>query len=281
MKFSLQTLLWSTTLIAVLLGCWIWVQRERVLNRLEMERVLAQAEEIKKFGMNEMARADLYRRSLGRFNASEKQQPFIRFVPLPNELGGMQLHGFPFTWRWRLFLPSAKELNNLVVCCAVEDVPREGFEVPPEKIMRTVLDNRDGQPVAGNLYISQGDQAIDDEKPVEVLLIIRLEYNNGAARLMVNFEIEQFRTFYRGKSFNINCDRKHDWLRGVRAYSYEVSGFGIEDRVELPLLKNGLNLDSPTLLLRLRGKRHIEDMKYEEFEGPADGLMIWLDRLNE
>jgi hypothetical protein len=278
MKFRLSNLLMLTVLVGVILTSALFIRKEREINEEKMQQVKAGAEELLKHGEDAVASAIYYKRELGVFDGeiSDRSKPFIKSVRIPKELGGLQLYGLPFTWRWRLYLP---DINEFEVCCAINDVPKSGFALPADSIFTSFPDLSKGSK-SGIGYSGEDSKPIDPAKPVEIFLTVRLDGEDETGTIHICYQIEQEgNQVDRTDHIRFKIDDGH-WLgdSSLSAASYEIGGISIEHPYEIPLLSTRFSCEAPLTLLRIRSQRHVEGLKYEPIDGPTTGLMVWLQK---
>ena len=295
MKFKLSNLIWITTLVAVLLSSWIYVRSERTKNANLIAKAKSEAEllckNMREFAEVESGKAYYLRDQLGLFNDAESKSatPYVRFIRLPEELGGMQLHGLPFTWRWRILLPDPDEFE---LCFCLDGIPKEAgdFEIASEHVYRSHLNlfNQSGNAHAGTMSMSDDESTIESLKgaAVEVALYFRIDGDSSGGKISVNFEIQRatnsFRPpkTYRGQHFNLTAEQVQ-WLMhhaSTCAGGSSVGGFGIEHGNQIPLLDQAISLDTPTTLLKLRAQKKVGEWKFEPYENESKGLFVWVQR---
>lgn len=282
MKFRIASLFWLALVVAVVLMAYALISRQRA----EAERKVAEAnravEQMRGDLTAIMAREDVYRRKLGLLPESDGgSEPYIRMLELPEEFGGWTLQGLPFDFRWRMRL---ERLDAADLCVALKNIPvaPNVDEVPDEAVFRFRPDDAAAVSAAGQLAVGGNSQPQADQ-PAHVTVVARLNRSEGHAVLTFDALIEQGnQRFFRQRSFRAPMDEEH-WLTDstLAMHRYAFAGFGVDSTSRLELLDQPLDLAQPILMLHLRGKRRIDEFKFEDVSGPCDGLMIWLERRSE
>ena len=285
------------------MSSYLFVVRERAKNQSEIESIKADsqkeiaqtkefAESLKNWALDKSTRSDFFKQSLGYFDDNlDKTKPAVKFVRMPGHLGGMQLHGLPFTWQWRIYLPDPDEFE---FCWATGDIPleKDSFDLPETSINRLHLPAGKENGMAGKMNMPSASEPKDGKKtksePVEILVFFRIDADDNGGEVFVNFEIGPVTTeksfmwspMYHGSYGKISLDDSR-WLLepGVSSMrgGYDISGFGVDrSHTKFPLQDGSVSLDEPTLLLKARAQKKLDKMKYESYDGPSPGLLIWI-----
>ena len=293
MKFKLATLLWVLTLVAVAIASLLWVQRERAADALMIKEAKQEVEALNKgvqeFARMELGKADYYRQKLSLFREGKvaDNSDYVRFVRMPQELGGMQCHGLPFTWQWRFLI---QDPNQFQLCYCFDGIPKEeSCDIEPSLVNRSHLnlDNDKGVAIAGRIHMMDSSGVNTSElanSPVEIALYLRLEANESGGRLFVSYEIQpatdQFQpgTVYRGTVTELK-PAQVKWLLHHASTSrggWKISGFGFENGTHVPLLDTSFSLEQPTTLVKVRAKKEVGELKFEPYPDKSPGLLVWV-----
>ena len=290
MKFKLSTLLWLVTLVAVITGCWLWVKNERDATARKIRDSEADLANMKtsfdRYVATEMANSSYFRNELGIIqNLASLKNSHIKLVRLPDELGGKLYSGLPFLWQWRMLLV---EPNEFELCWAIHDIPKGlSFDIPAQHIHRSHLNI-----VAGRSPFLNPPEEIPEsflgEKSLEVIVYFRIDGDSESGSIQIDYEINEPREIRKfgkiiGRGDKIQLSSKEvQWLSGCRSarggYG-TLSGKGIEHGYgHLPLLNQSFSLEDPLTLVKIRSERLVGINKYEPFEGPCPGLLVWIQK---
>ena len=290
MKFKLSTLLWSLTLVGVVLGSVVWIQKERAetaatLAKKEQEMAAFQ-KDINLYVRGEFGKVHYFKRNLGVINDSAQlKRAHVKLVRLPDELGGKQSFGLPFIWQWRFLL---LQPNEFELCWALHDIPKDdAFDIPEEHIHRSHLNIAEGCPRMGQ---SGGTDSVvfSENQRLEVIVYFRIDGDKEGGSININYEICEpgelrgyGQTIYRGVSIKLDPDEVQ-WLRNCissRGGYGSIAGFGIEQSYkQLPLLDQSFSLDEPLTLVKIRTAKSVGRMRYEPYPGPCLGIQVWIQK---
>lgn len=295
MNFKLSTLFWLVTLCAVIMGCWIWIYNERVSTARRIAEseanMAAMQQSLHHYLSIEMGKAHYFKRQLGVIdNSATLKESYIKLVRLPDELGGKQSHGLPFTWQWRMLL---QEPDDFELCWAIYDIPSDSsFAIPEEHVHRSHLNIIGGTSQMGDSHFlndlaSETSAAQWCDQPLEVIVYFRIDGDSEGGTVHINYEIckpsepRLGPTLWRGERIDLKSD-EIQWLRNCRfargGYG-DITGRGIEHNYQqLPLLHQTFSLDVPLTLVKIRTANQIGLNKYEPFPGPCLGLQVWIQK---
>lgn len=290
MKFKISTMFWLMTVVAVVIACWLWVLNERSETAEKIAdseaRMAELQEDVNNYVANQMGKIFYFKRQLGVIPNSENlTQSHIQLVRLPDELGGKQLFGLPFTWQWRMLLTQP---NDFELCWSLHDIPtKESFDIPAASIHRSHLNIADGFAPIGGLGAEPND-ALSGSQPLEVILYFRIDGDSEGGNIQINYEIAEpgelrslGQTVYRGVTIQLSPD-DIQWMRSCQTSrgGYSISGFGIEHSYDhIPLLNQSFSLDNPLTLVKIRSQKPLgPPFKFEPYPGPCPGLQIWIQK---
>ncbi len=289
MKVRLATLLWFLTIVAVVIASWI--QTRRVQQQAGNEIAAAKSKyenleyELLEQNKQELAKRFYFQRQLGVIqNWSSLTLPYIKLIRLPKELGGFQSWPLPFTWHWKLLVDQPDQFE---LCWAINNIPAgDSFDVPVDDIYRSHLDVESKSGQSG--YMSLSDSIdLSGKAPLEVNLFVRLDGDAEGGSLSLTYEISEpvdwgarGASVYRTQVHRLGADdvsflQKTFNLQG--GYG-SLSGLGVEQGNSVPLLDQSFSWDQPIQILKLRAQKKLGPVKFENFEGPSPGLMIWIQR---
>jgi hypothetical protein len=292
MKFSVASLLWLATLVAVILGAYFWAQEQKTLANRKVAESQVKLEEMQtgfqEFAKKELSKAGYLQQQLRLIpNAEKIRTPYIKFVRLPRFFGGLQHYGLPFTWQWRAILPEPEEFE---LCWAVHEIPEDdSFDIPVSHIHRSHLNLADGVSREGMLHGTGSDQSLDGVKPLEVNLFFRIDGDKEKASVSINYQISKPGSLNlmggavtRGEHIVLKPEEL-SWIGNSttsRGSYGRISGFELEhDRGgSVPLIDRKFDMDEPLYLIKLRSKKEVSAGKFESYAGPCPGLMVWIQK---
>lgn len=289
MKVRLATLLWFLTIVAVAIASWIQtrrVQQQAAAEIADVKSKMDQAEQVlNKWARKEAGKNGYFREQLGAIqNWSSLTLPYIKLIRLPKELGGFQSWPLPFTWHWKLLVDQPYQFE---LCWAIDNIPADdSFDLPVDDIHRSHLDLESKSGQSG--YMSLSDSIdLSGKAPLEVNLFVRLDGDAEGGSLSLTYEISEpvdwgarGASVYRTQVHPLRADdvsflQKTFNLQG--GYG-SLSGLGVEQGSSVPLLDQSFSWDQPIQILKLRAQNKLGPVKFENFEGPSPGLMIWIQR---
>ena len=204
----------------------------------------------------------------------------------------MHSFGPPFIWQWRVFLPNLKEFE---LCWTFKNIPkRDELDLKAyatenkTHIQSANLESESGFQPSGLSAFSQSPP-IDLESAREVLAFFRLDSGADKATVSIIFEIltedslkPPGRMSSIQRSFRTTIPKPDvSWIDQCQTSrgNWSISGFPIEEQ-RIELIEKEFPIDVPELLIHIRTKKHVGPKwhQYEEYDGPAPGLMIWLQK---
>ncbi len=292
MKFNLSTLFVFTVVFAILLACYLYVQREKAEIEKGRAQNTAMAKRLRKKMWEVDRRNEPSNSLLGFYDQKlnqklglldndklNKTKPHIRFVFMPIELGGTPPMGNPYSWRWRAYIPEPLKFE---LCWATENIPSSGFDLPAKSISYSHIEvNPKSMPPNASFGGGNGFVVPEAFIPLELLIQIRVDSTENRNRLGVHYVISQFGDLHQGK-FTEFDSTDLIWNSLIQQNGGFVFGSAIETSTEIGFYPDphasSFSFDSPTLLLRIRAKRKLADGQFENIDGPTKGLMIWLQK---
>ena len=288
MKFRLSTVFLLITTCAIILGSMAAHSRQREAHEIRLAEERLRSEQYRTDLQVAYAKEHLAKSStralLGNFIKEPANLPRIRNIPLPDHFGGSHLNGPPFQWQWRLFLPKPIEFE---LCWAVDGIPANHQTMPADgHTFRSQL-STDGVSTDVNNVQNIVPNVVDLQIPVELLMFFRVEKQDNRRVVTITFEVIHSET-----TFAVNATRQInttylpapnlDWISDTRFLKpQEVPiGSGIAPIPIHNKMDSEFLLRENKVLLKVRTKKHVGPgpTDYEDIDGPAPGLMIWIQR---
>ena len=224
-QFSLSSLLWLTVCLALLLTSILMYRR-----MCDAERRMTEAE----------AEAKVVRKAAGYLVVGDRKLVHGHLVPTHE----------PFSWKWRLFLPSGRHFRIYV---ASGDIPQQGMpNIKPQ-----------GLSIAANREIAvTADICRFEDKNWEMILHYKSEKLDLAKGIYHDYPVPSYE-----ETIPISASVTEAFRDNPGS---ECSGFGL----------SGTEVSDPDkiiVLLRHRQMKKTGDKKWSVTKDSVPGIMIWLE----
>ena len=276
MKFKLSTLIWITTLTAVIIAGYAIVQSERRKSEeaglraaaVSEEATTARNEAVEKLREVERKYESVERTAKVFKSLHENSEPRLLYLgPSLSWTRDYSSSQLCTDWNWRVFLP--KDHPKVEYCWAVDGIPKSGFPLE-SKTFKT------------DLVVGQPHESADGKKKWNVWLgttvfSCRLEpvgEDHLYCRTSSNpheIDAAPFSTqFSKGHGWHVQANDM-DWLTSSwlgstdSTESVEVDDLGSRD----------ISYEKPHVLVRIRGRKKEGD-DFSNVDGPVPGFMLWL-----